>query len=77
MFRSRSLKTFKAILGSRKGEKMCLGIRPEDIYDKLFYTLGPKEGNIILARRWKLSKPLGSEILPSSKSGQKHAGRES
>jgi multiple sugar transport system ATP-binding protein len=61
MFEIKVPEKFKAILAPRKGEKMSLGIRPEDIYDKLFYTLGPKEGNIFSATV-EVVEPLGSEI---------------
>ena len=62
MFEIRVPEKFKAVLGPRKGEKMCLGIRPEDIYDKLFYTLGPKEGNIFSATV-EVVEPLGAETI--------------
>jgi multiple sugar transport system ATP-binding protein len=42
-------------------QKMSLGIRPEDLYDKLFYNLGPKDGNIFSATV-EVVEPLGSEI---------------
>jgi multiple sugar transport system ATP-binding protein len=61
MFEIKIPEKFKSLLGPRKGEKMVLGIRPEDIYDKLFYTLGPKEGNIFSATV-EVVEPLGSEI---------------
>jgi multiple sugar transport system ATP-binding protein len=41
--------------------KIYLGIRPEDIYDKLFYTMGAKDGNTFNATV-DVVEPLGSEI---------------
>ncbi|MBN1822885.1 MAG: sn-glycerol-3-phosphate ABC transporter ATP-binding protein UgpC [Endomicrobiales bacterium] len=44
------------------GKRMILGMRPEDIYDKLFYTMGPKDGNSFSATV-DVVEPLGSEIF--------------
>ena len=44
------------------GQRVLLGIRPEDMYDKLFYTLGHKDGNVISATV-DVVEPLGSEIF--------------
>ena len=43
------------------GQKLMLGVRPEDIYDKLFYTLGHKDGNVFSATV-EVVEPMGSEI---------------
>lgn len=48
-------------VAKHSGKKLVLGIRPEDIYDKLFYTLGPKDGNIF-SSTVEVVEPLGSEI---------------
>ena len=61
MFELKLPEKFKAKVLPYKGKKVSLGIRPEDIYDKLFYTLGPKEGNIFSATV-DVVEPLGSEI---------------
>ena len=44
------------------GRKVILGVRPEDIYDKLFYSLGPKNGSVFSATV-EVVEPLGSEIF--------------
>lgn len=43
------------------GKKAVMGIRPEDIYDKLFYNLGNKEISSFSATV-EVVEPLGSEI---------------
>jgi len=43
------------------GQKVIFGVRPEDIYDKLFYRLGPIDGNVLTATV-DIIEPLGSEI---------------
>ncbi|MHB9154369.1 MAG: ABC transporter ATP-binding protein [Endomicrobiales bacterium] len=62
MFELKMPKEFREALLPHAGKKMMLGIRPEDIYDKLFYTLGPKEGNSLSATV-EVVEPLGSEIF--------------
>lgn len=42
-------------------KKVVVGIRPEDIHDKLFYGIGPIEGNLFAATV-DVIEPLGSEI---------------
>jgi len=42
-------------------KKLILGIRPEDIYDKLFYRIGPIEGNIVTVTV-DIVEPMGSEV---------------
>jgi multiple sugar transport system ATP-binding protein len=54
-------KQFKDKISKFVNQKMSLGIRPEDLYDKLFYNLGPKDGNIFSATV-EVVEPLGSEI---------------
>ncbi|MFH1367740.1 MAG: sn-glycerol-3-phosphate ABC transporter ATP-binding protein UgpC [Elusimicrobiota bacterium] len=61
MFEIKLPAKFKAAVMPFKGQKVALGVRPEDIYDKLFYTLGPKEGNLMSATV-DVVEPLGSEI---------------
>jgi hypothetical protein len=46
MFELRMPELLSAKVTPLAGKRVVLGIRPEDIYDKLYYTLGPKEGNI-------------------------------
>lgn len=54
-------KQFKEAILPFVGKKMSLGVRPEDIYDKLFYNLGPRDGNTFSATV-DVVEPLGSEI---------------
>jgi multiple sugar transport system ATP-binding protein len=62
MFELKAPKHFREALTPYIGKKMNLGIRPEDIYDKLFYTMGPKDGNGFSATI-EVVEPLGSEIF--------------
>lgn len=62
MFEVKLPRQFREKLLPYTGKKMVLGIRPEDIYDKLFYTLGPKDGNNFSATV-EVVEPLGSEIF--------------
>ena len=61
MFELKLPRQFKDKVGPYSGQKLMLGIRAEDIYDKLFYTLGPKDGNNFSATV-EVVEPLGSEI---------------
>jgi multiple sugar transport system ATP-binding protein len=61
MFEVKLPKQFKEKIMPLAGQRLVLGIRPEDIYDKLFYTLGPKDGNNFSATV-EVVEPLGSEI---------------
>ncbi len=62
MFELKLPKQYKEGLLPYSGKKMTLGVRPEDIYDKLFYTMGPKDGNNFSATV-EVVEPLGSEIF--------------
>jgi multiple sugar transport system ATP-binding protein len=62
MFEVKLPRQFKEKIMPFSGQKLILGIRPEDIYDKLFYTLGPKDGNNFSATV-EVVEPLGSEIF--------------
>jgi multiple sugar transport system ATP-binding protein len=62
MFELKAPKQFKEALAPYALKKMTLGVRPEDIYDKLFYTMGPKDGNGLSATI-EVVEPLGSEIF--------------
>ena len=61
MFEIKVPAQFREKLLPLAGQKVVLGIRPEDIYDKLFYTLGPRDGNTFSATV-EVVEPLGSEI---------------
>jgi multiple sugar transport system ATP-binding protein len=62
MFELKVPKQFKEAVAPYTSKKMTLGVRPEDIYDKLFYTMGPKDGNSFSATV-EVVEPLGSEIF--------------
>lgn len=62
MFELKLPKQFKEKAYLYIGQKLFLGVRPEDIYDKLFYNLGPKDGNSFSATV-EVVEPLGSEIF--------------
>jgi multiple sugar transport system ATP-binding protein len=51
----------KSRLSSYAGQKVILGIRPENVYDKLFYNLREKEVHSFSAVV-EVVEPLGSEI---------------
>jgi multiple sugar transport system ATP-binding protein len=53
--------TYKEKLASYCGQKIIMGIRPENIYDKLFYNLYEKDINSFSATV-EVVEPLGSEI---------------
>jgi multiple sugar transport system ATP-binding protein len=53
---------FKNNAQSYVGQKLVLGIRPEDMYDISTYTLGPKNGNVFKTTV-DVVEPLGSEIF--------------
>jgi multiple sugar transport system ATP-binding protein len=61
MFEVKLPKQYREEVMPLVGKRLVLGIRPEDIYDKLFYTLGPKDGNNFSATV-EVVEPLGSEI---------------
>jgi len=48
-------------LNKLEGKNVIAGIRPEDIYDKLFYRIGPIDGNVFTATV-DIIEPLGAEI---------------
>jgi len=62
MFELKLPKQFKERVLPYSGKKLTLGVRPEDMYDKLFYTMGPKDGNSFSATV-EVVEPLGSEIF--------------
>lgn len=62
MFEIKLLSHFKEKILPYVGKKMFLGVRPEDVYDRLFYTLGSKDGNVFSATV-EVVEPLGSEIF--------------
>jgi multiple sugar transport system ATP-binding protein len=62
MFELKAPKHFREALTPYISKKMNLGVRAEDIYDKLFYTMGPKDGNGFSATI-EVVEPLGSEIF--------------
>ncbi len=47
-------------LGSYEGKKVILGIRPEDIYDKLFVQYAPPENTVTATV--EVVEPIGSEV---------------
>ncbi|MBU2567210.1 MAG: sn-glycerol-3-phosphate ABC transporter ATP-binding protein UgpC [Elusimicrobia bacterium] len=51
------------------GQKLLMGIRPEDIYDKLFYRIGPLEGNVVTVTV-DVVEPMGSEVYLHMNSGR-------
>lgn len=55
-------KEFRTAIAPYIGQQMSLGIRAEDIYDKLFYNIGAKDGNMFNATV-EVVEPLGSEIF--------------
>jgi multiple sugar transport system ATP-binding protein len=61
MFEIKLPKQFKEKALPYAGKRVFLGVRPEDLYDKLFYSLGPKEGNNF-STTVEVVEPLGSEI---------------
>ncbi len=61
MFELKLPRQFREKVAPYGGRKLLLGIRPEDIYDKLFYTQGSKDGNNFSATV-EVAEPLGSEI---------------
>lgn len=61
MFELKLLAEHKAKVSGYMNKKVVLGIRPEDIYDKLFYTMGMKDGNTF-ASTVEVVEPMGSEI---------------
>ncbi|MCX5781450.1 MAG: sn-glycerol-3-phosphate ABC transporter ATP-binding protein UgpC [Elusimicrobia bacterium] len=69
MFQLKLPKQFHEKIVSYSGQKMILGMRPEDIYDKLFYALGPKDGNSYSATV-EVVEPLGSEIFLNLNTGK-------
>jgi multiple sugar transport system ATP-binding protein len=50
------------------GHKVTLGIRPEDMFDKLYYS-GPKEDNVVKVTV-EVKEPLGSELLLYTTTGK-------
>ncbi|MDI6641579.1 MAG: sn-glycerol-3-phosphate ABC transporter ATP-binding protein UgpC [Elusimicrobiota bacterium] len=50
-------------------QKLTLGIRPEDIYDKLFYHLGPLSGNVVTVTV-DVVEPMGSELYVHLNTGK-------
>ena len=67
-FRLRLLDDMVPKLGAYEGKPVIFGIRPEDIYDKLFVTDAPKE-NIVTATV-DVVEPMGSEVYLYVKAGQ-------
>jgi len=51
--------TMKAALAPSLGKKVVFGVRPEDIYDKLFVTIAPPEHTVTASV--ELVEPMGSE----------------
>lgn len=52
----------QALLGPLIGREVVLGIRPEDIYDRLHYTKNSTEGKIVTGTV-EVVEPMGNEIL--------------
>jgi len=61
MFELKLLAEHKKQASAYINKKVVLGVRPEDIYDKLFYTMGPKDGNTF-GSTVEVVEPMGSEI---------------
>ena len=61
MFEVKLPRQFREKVLPHAGQKLSMGIRAEDIYDKMFYTLGPKDGNNFSATV-EVVEPMGSEI---------------
>jgi multiple sugar transport system ATP-binding protein len=61
MFELKLLNEHKDIIKHYVNKRVVLGIRPEDIYDRLFYTMGPKDGNTF-SSTVEVVEPMGSEI---------------
>jgi len=62
MFELKVPKQFAAQLEPYVNQKLLLGVRPEDLHDKLFYNLGPKDGNVFSATV-EVVEPMGNEIF--------------
>ena len=60
-FKVKLLDDYKKFLKDYVGKKVVLGIRPEDIYDKLFYKESTPESTVKLTV--EVVEPLGSEVL--------------
>ncbi|PKN02112.1 MAG: glycerol-3-phosphate ABC transporter ATP-binding protein [Elusimicrobia bacterium HGW-Elusimicrobia-1] len=60
---------FTAALKNLDGKMVTAGIRPEDIHDKLFYRIGPMDGNIFTATV-DVIEPLGAEIYLHMNTGK-------
>ena len=69
MFQLKLPKQFIEKIQPYSNKRMVLGMRPEDIYDKLFYAVGPKDGNSFSATV-DVVEPLGSEIYLNLNTGK-------
>lgn len=69
MFELKLPQEYNDRLAEYNSQKMMLGVRPEDIYDKLFYHMGQKDGNTFNATV-EVVEPLGSEIYLHLNSGK-------
>ncbi len=68
-FKLKLPESFKPRLEKYVGKKVILGIRPENMYDKLFYSGTVKEGSVITLTV-DLIEPMGSEIYLHLSSGK-------
>jgi len=69
-FRLRVTEELAPKLSPYEGKAVIFGIRPEDIYDKLFVTDAPKE-NVVTATV-EVLEPLGSEVYIYLAAGRQH-----
>ena len=67
-FRLRIVDDMAASLGSYEHKPIVFGIRPEDLYDKLFITDAPTD--CIVTSTVELVEPLGAEVYLYLRSGQ-------
>jgi multiple sugar transport system ATP-binding protein len=66
--RLRVVDEMAARLATYEGAEVCFGIRPEDLYDKLFITEAPEE--CVVTSTVELVEPLGAEVYLHLKVGQ-------
>ena len=67
-FRMRVVEEMAARLGAYEGKPIIFGIRPEDLYDKLFITDAPTDS--VVTSTVEVVEPLGAEVYLHMKSGQ-------
>lgn len=68
-FKLRLPQSFNDKVSKYVGKKVILGIRPENMYDKLFYS-GPVKDGSVMTLTVDLVEPMGSEIYLHLSSGK-------